>query len=357
MIPGTDQDSQVDKASRTLVVVKSPLQLLNAGEAIDALGLDVDHTRLVVLQQPEPAARRQLQAVLAHRQWPATTIVEPRQLTPWWRKYRWLQASSRPRLQFARVVIGEYRLTLLRHLVHRLRPAEVVLLDDGNGTLLLAEHRRDGTSARRGLPAVEPRLTGVPQSRLRRALHGVVRLDARPLDALTYFTIYDLPGSGHDRVVRHTYAHLRARFATPAVSDRAVFVGSSFAETGIMTVDAYLDVVRAATEQAGTSLEYLPHRREEPAKLARIERGLGLRVVTPEAPLELAFLQAGTVPATVYGVLSTALDTLAVLFGERISLRALRPPAQALNPTVAREVGRLYDRWEAASQVEVRSLR
>jgi hypothetical protein len=309
-------------ATGVLAVVTSPLQLLHAAEALERLGLERAAVRLTVLAPREPVAVAQLRAVWQDDPWPDTQWLDAPGAAG---KYAFLrrEAASAPEV----LVIGEYRLDLLRELANRSRTRRVVLVDDGNATRLVA-HRREARRAGHGAPPA--RLAGT--AAVRERLHRVAGVRGTDPAAVTYCTIYDLAVTAPDTVVRHRYERLRRRHPPPSATGPAVFLGSNLVESGVLPEHAYRDLVAAAVASEPRPELYLPHRRESDAKVATLAAQLGMAVRRPPVPVELDLAAGATRPARVYATVSSTLDTLAVLFDGALPLCALLPDETVVAP-------------------------
>jgi hypothetical protein len=104
------------------------------------------------------------------------------------------------------------------------------------------------------------------------------------------------------------YSWTRRRYGPPQVLPGVDLVGTSLAETGLVSVNRYIAEVATLAHEYGID-RYLAHRREDAAKLARIAEVAGVEIVSPTLPLELA-LRSGPVARTVVSFPSTVVHTL-----------------------------------------------
>lgn len=294
--------------SRVLGLVESPAQLLNAVEWAYAEQVDA---HLVVLGPPDFTNRLQL-----HR------LIEA-------------VGAAGFRVRWAEVRLGAGRVRALGGLLRLLRAASTVVLGDpysgisrvlldlaGNPTLVVVD---DGTSTlhyarqwARGErlyrwdqppPSGWSRLAGRRAERLLGHRSTAVRLfTAMPVTE-------DLP------LTRNTYAWTRSAFGPPELLDGVDLLGSSLVETGAVDPAAYLAAVARLVADGGVR-RYLPHRREQPAKLAAI-RALGVDLVRPDLPLEI-HARRGPISRELWSFPSTVLHTLPlVLEDSQIRVRPL----------------------------------
>lgn len=298
-------------------VVGTPRQLLGAAEWVHATGRSRSDVHLTVLLPADANSAQQTLALLADDPWPACDVVRLRGTRD---RYSWLREMTRSSGTVEALLIGEYRLTLLRELADRLRPDELVLTDDGNATVLVANHRNRRNSGRRGLDSL--RLNGSTDSR--KHLHRIAGLHGREPDRLVYSTIYGLAPQQPDRVEGHRFDHLMSRGDIPAMGRDGVVLGSTLAESGIIGVETYERLVGELLTNLD-ACEYWPHRREDPAKVRHLADRFGLRVRSWDMPVERAILSGAQRPSAVGAVVSSALDSLAVMFPDMTVIG--HPPA------------------------------
>lgn len=319
------------------VVVSSPLQLLNAREAIGHLGLGTD-TRLTAIVADNSNSLGQLHRVLDHTRLgaQANVLAAPSIAAKW----AWLHREARRLVDT--LVIGEYRLALLRELAQRLSPRRIAVVDDGNATLLWHAHRE-------GRIKSSLRLSGARQvwrDRLQR-LAGIRGVEPR---TITYVTIYDID-SQRDRVVRHSYEELRAATSQPDSSAPPALMGSALANSGAMTFDAYLTAIARICNAANPPAVYHPHRRETNEQLRAVE-SLGLHIVPLRGPAELEFRLA-TAPRRIDAFPSTIVDTLPIVLGPNVPIRVIVPSGSSINPSARPGIERVlaYTREHAPDWV------
>ncbi|WP_433225131.1 hypothetical protein [Microtetraspora malaysiensis] len=213
---------------------------------------------------------------------------------------------------------GRVQARVLTTRLHR-----VVLVDDGLATIRLLEL----LTARR--PLLRARATREGAAGIARAVLGAaagMRLRGR---RLTVFTALPVPAPLAEAVrdlgaelVRHDFGWLRSRPAGPAPAERTVVLGTSLVRNGLIHRDRYLRWLR----ELGEPVAYYPHRREDPADLARVARIDGLTVHDSGPPVELTLrdLRPGQ---RVVSLPSTAVTSLRVLLsGRGVSIEAVEVP-------------------------------
>ncbi|MCP5028174.1 MAG: hypothetical protein GY929_18000 [Actinomycetia bacterium] len=288
-------------------VVESPFQLLMATEARAQLGAGWDH-ELVLLWPSAERARRTIEDVLDDSEW--STVVDGGVRSTVGHPGRARLIRSLAREPADHLFIGDYLSPYMRHLALSQRSGVVHLLDDGRGTINTLRLRSDPTGA-------HPR----PDSRRlsKRALIRLLGLRNGRVPALDYFTIFDLDPLAPDTVTPNGLFELKSQVAEAEVVDEHLFLGSAFAERGMMTEDRYVNLLTAIMASSAHPLAYRPHRDEALGKLARLEAA-SIEVVSGSATVELALARSGRLPAAVSSFFSSASFTLWRLFGDRIDV-------------------------------------
>ncbi|MBZ9538049.1 hypothetical protein KGQ90_03705 [Modicisalibacter tunisiensis] len=307
-------------------VVATPLQYLNALELVEALAC---RQRYLVIQ--EAFYRRSDFADLpGFSDWQRVDVIPADRPTP---------RSGR----YARFVIDLVADFVAHRRVGRVfndwpvldqaiigNPHEVLQQDfasrSGAGDLLICE---DGTSSAVFDPSVESR-----SRRLRRRVLGV-RDDL--LDHVWWYTAYP-QGRRSQRLLLNTYAFLRSqlsqRCATSREDSEIWFLGQPLVEFGVMSAVAYADVIRSIARDVypGRRLRYLPHPREWPDCLARLEADTGVTLARRSGPVEIELIRCARPPARVGMLYSSAFQTCHTIFAGAIPFDVFEPGAWELAP-------------------------
>lgn len=312
--------------AKAVCTANSPLQLLNVREAVEALGLPLDDVVAMVFggaQSPRIAAQfERTREVCGFERWitidrtPRERAVRPIQ------RYRRLRTSLRAARRIAAshrgidyLIIGQVDDADSRFLIDVVEPRELVVVDEGLGTIIIAAAMSGGRQVDRfSIPHVPP-----PSIKAR--LVGYRRTRPRPI---LWFSALPLQIATDDKYVANEYGWLKKISSETPVGDHAYVIGQPFEDGGWFTESDYLDFVRRAKalSQAGT-VRYIPHRRERPEYWRRLERFCGVDVVVLDVPVELHLATADELPREVIGHSSTALLTCGRIFGSRVKVRSI----------------------------------
>lgn len=326
------------EALADLFIVETPLQLLNAQEARRHFAPATAHL-LLLLSPPFPRAR--FDALADRSLWATVRSVVTRTVSDEQDDLLTDQAMSRSRFirkltrqivrrarlerlirsygRLERLFIGNYIKNDMQHFANLGTYGELVVLDDGTDTIRANERRRI---------APEPTLPGSMTlgKRLRQAFRSrYVDWNQRQVPALTFFSTYGLSVTARDRLVRHDYRFLRARFVSGRAENVAFFLGQPLAQDGYLTPEAYVTAVQdAARLLDGTPVVYIPHPRESEQSVQRIQSEVGLPIRRFEGPIEIVIAVQGIRPRVLASFFCSALENCAVICGTHLTIKAFR---------------------------------
>lgn len=322
---------------RSVFIVETPLQLLNAIEAKHSLDLG-ECFLILILSDPFPeqvfrpllnlADWKNVDCIwLSHRfdpinlQWLGKPlshrlneyVKESKQLV---KRLKFDKLSSNC-AEIDNLVLGNLLQGYMQHLANLIKARRVYLLDDGTDTLRVNASRK----------RIEPDPTFVPGSLLRRAKNCIRRVlldwDVREIRSVTFFTSYDLDLSPKDSYIRNNYTFWRERLKTSATKDVVYFLGQPLVEDGYLAQENYLAALtKIVKHYAGQNILYLTHRREAEANVEAI-RGMGFRVGRFDLPIEVQMLNE-EMPSELSSFFSSALDNSRIIFGANVKVTAFR---------------------------------
>lgn len=293
-----------------LALVESPAQLLNAIEWAYHTGTP---TSTVVLAPTHPTTRWQLHRVAELA--PASVSID------------WAEVRAGTRLPAlarivrnvraaATLVLGDPYSGIIQSLLNLVPGSpRLVVIDDGTATLRYAEQWATGVPLNRWHLGAAAGTRVHPLRRRAQALLG------NRSDRVELFSAMPLPEQNTPPNTPNTYAWVRDTFGPPRILPGTDLMGTSLVESDLLSEDAYLDGI-AALVAARRVARYLPHRKESPAKLARIA-ALGPELVRPALPMEI-YARIGPIGQTLLSFPSTVLHTLPlVLTGTGVEIAGL----------------------------------
>jgi len=278
--------------SQALFVVSSPLQLMNAIEAVHHF--KVQEPILLILYVDNPRTQEQMQKL--------------KSMIPWHGSYSLaLPQTLKGRLGFALAVkrlkkemnlpslryifVGDYEGDHMNHVVNSFEAKEVYLLDDGIVVTFYQEHQK--------------------QTSLKvKIRHWIYRALGYDLGAIkhSFFTIYTLD---YSPVVRNEYRFFKSYIDKKEQIKALYFVGQPLVELGIVSMSDYKELLESiATHYRDQKRIYVGHRAQDRAVMEPIVEDLGFVYQEFSNPLELEMIFAEKVPSDFATFYSTALMTL-----------------------------------------------
>ena len=327
-------------------LIATPLQALNAIEARHHFKLAGDQCQLVWFHSASETNDRQTEDMLGQAEWARTDTIgyRGRNFRCWQQRFDQVNAAAGSMESTGHLFIGDYASDLMRHFAHAVGCRKVVVLDDGNSTLLINRSRRD--------PAVPYHF--MPQSVGERVKH-LIKTRARGMNRslvedLTFFTIYDLDADSRTTVVPNTYAHLRSRLNLATRSDETFLLGDATPDKNKMSEDIYFDYLERALKHLGrSSVLYMAHRLEKAAKLRKIESRFGIPVRESTMPIECRLSMSGEAPKVIAGIFSSALDSCRVLCGEQTRIKSFYIDPAGCDPAIRGEIEGLYRHYDSCA--------
>lgn len=325
-----------------LYLVQSPLQAMNAFEArrvADPTG-EARHA-LVVLDQVSTGSNRMVGSTLAKLEW-SPHLVLPCPSSMVGRVVNWLRLRQfvRGLHNVRRACLGAYDSGIMVAAANVCRGAEVVILDDGTGSLLFPAFRYHG-------------VRGEYQKKSQRI--PLLGFDSQLPPEVTCFSIYELETQPPDKLVRNTLSFLRQDVAY-SDDGPVFFVGSVMPDAKLVSFEDFYLWMKAVRDWFGRrEIQYFPHRRESMDKKRPVLENLNIKMTQPDVPFEMHLAKAAEPPSCIASFYTTVFDTLVVsgLAGQG-RLLAFDVPQEAIADPLEREMARsCYENYERQGIVRV----
>lgn len=263
-----------------LLCVESPLQLINAYEAIQHFNI-VDY-KLLIRYSKSDSNDRQIRKLIEILQIDPDTVEEVSiaasnkslldLFTLFVYRYRYLFNAGK----FGKIYIGNYRSGFFSLIRKQFDKSQIILLDDGAKT---------------------------------------IDIQAEFTDDLHYdlFTMYEIVPRHGQTIHANHFKAIKTFFEKRLVHEEntILFLGSKLSEIGIISEEYYLELMQMISgHYKGQKIIYIPHREEDPDKLAAIGRLDNIEIKTIDYPVELFGLFEHRMPNTVSSFYSSALLTM-----------------------------------------------
>jgi hypothetical protein len=343
---------------RHIFIVSTPLQVLNAREALDYYALDSDECLMVLIDNHTPANSRQVRAVIKTQGWKNVEIypearrkilarlrIANRSLlmrtlirladkltqrvihTPidtcllGRRSARDVKQLAKRCAHFDIYFMGYYGSPIMRHFENCFRSERVIILEEGSNQINLYESVNG--VAGEGKP-MEYFLNPWANA-LRRLLF---RVKLTPRFPLTFFTAYDLPATDRVVVDKNSYSVFRSEIIASEQIPEVYFLGEWLTQWKCLTDGEYVAYLGEVQKHyPDQRLVFVPHRRTPLHTQALIQERLGIEVRDLGGPVELVLAGMNQRPRTVAAFFSSGLCNVAMLYSGTIDVTAFRIPA------------------------------
>ena len=344
----------------SVFLIKSPLQYLNALEALSAFELNPEQAMLLLMADRK--SMPQLQALIRPEQrWGCVVHLADAPLR--WSDeslrhvetgrssyfgnplfaIRKLRNLSRVLTGLKYVVIGDMGNPLMRHFANSARNAVVIVLDDGTATLKYSRER-----ANKATPGALTPTRKKLQLTLKRRLLGL-RDDRLP--EIVFFSVYEIETRKPDRFVKNLFERLRNTTPTLGATESIYFLGGPLVESGELTEAEYQAQLLTAKTALGDAVTYVAHRREARDKVQRLCANLGWQSCLFDYPIEYQLAVVGPRPQILASFISSALLNCRLIFGDTLDIRSfkLHPDHFAHHSSEkGRRIEAIYDEYQAS---------
>ena len=293
-----------------LFLVESPLQLIGALEASRVSGNQQSH--FIIRFSGKNGNDNQLRKLIKKYSLTRFTTFQMNtqgKLRTFKLIYVLTKFFARYRTQCTRLYLGSFFSLWMRLLSVLLSKQDCWLLDDGTATVwaydkFFKKGDFSGGLGRFSFLVGALKLVGFQQ-------------DIEPtFNLFTFLTLQPVYGQ---LIVNHSYELARELFKgqhAHSVYGQGYFIGSSCSEKNLFSVTdeiALIAKAKAIYDDRNMKMVYIAHRHDSETKKAMIHNILKVKVISPDIPIELYFLESNEVPVSVAGFCSTALLTLQVL--------------------------------------------
>ena len=262
---------------KSLLFVESPLQLLNAYEAICYFKLH-DYRVIVRLsgqEQNDKQIKNLIKILNINNVNYITIRVKNRKLIDYYHLF--INSFKYYFKNVDKVFIGNYDSGFFKLLLKQFKKSKIILLDDGTKTLTIQKQFSEN-------------------------------------NFYNMFTMYDIKPVGKQTIYKNNYDHIFNMLQKHEIKKREyiLFLGMKLSELNIIDEKDYIYFLnKIANFYSNKSIIYIPHRGESINKLKIIEKYISnISIKYLNYPVELYGLYEQEIPASVVSFYSTALLTM-----------------------------------------------
>ena len=284
-----------------LFIIRSPLQIINAYEAIDYF--DLKNNILVTIDTKGLSNAEQISYLKSNDiKWEKEIRFGN---TDQKSKSNFLQyiklIKSLKEYKYDNIFIGDYG-SIHKIILANLKSKNQYLLDDGTTTLLRhLQFKTDKTKSKFSLRTFRFKLFG---------------LKTNTKQLLNYFSIFKLNPNFSEKVIMNNFDKLKTIHNIDSFTkDNCIYImGQPLVETGYIKRDVYLDfITNIIKKYKNQKVVYLAHRSETLESIEEYENDF-FTILKSSKPIELMFLEEKKYPEQIIGFTSAALFTFKILF-------------------------------------------
>lgn len=299
---------------KNLFIVRSPLQAFNATEA--QRRFCKSQRNVIIVFYRKEVDRKLVLNVLSVGEW-SEVIVQP--LKPHYELWKFLHKFIKEHPRINQCFIGDHS-TLINYFMNRIRCGDLTILDDGSATIRLAKLHENRTLHKIKKTAYSRK------SNANILINRLLRIDPCYYYQAKFFTIYDLPLK--NKVIRNDYRCFREQVENLLSKPIAFFIGSNLIEQILINTNVFeqqMQQVADLYKKSGMIFYYILHRKEDTQYMKALGRKLGFECVRFDNIIEIEFLTLGYIPTEVSTFLSSAIQTLPLLYPSRYRFFKLSP--------------------------------
>lgn len=288
----------MNKSTKNLFFVRSPLQIINAYEASQYF-----HTKnniLILAYNSTNSNTMQLKALAnAFNAW--EEIIEINNKKTKFFQYIKLIILLK-KYYYDKIFIGNFS-SLSKAILSNLKYNESYIIDDGTATFI--EQKRIHNYFK------------THKLNLREMRFFLLGLKAKIKTRINFFTFFNLLPLDNECITKHTFEHTKKLYQlSDTINDNNLyFLGQHLVQESFLSQKNYISYLQQIiSKYSSLKIIYIPHRSEPISKEIRALESKQFEILQNEMPIELFFLSKKIYPSRIAGFFSTALYTLSTIF-------------------------------------------
>lgn len=303
------------KNLNNLFIIRSPLQIINAIEAVEHFKLE--NNVLVLIYGASDLNKLQMQQLIKEEKWKKIIHIENRYKSKYFKYVKLIKELKKDRYKY--LFVGELG-SLHRIVIPNVAKEKVFLIDDGTATM---EYYNN-------LIKVD-KYNRYNFKELRFLFLG---LNIKIRDKVNLFTYFNLEPVNGIEVVKNELNHLKATYLKDAKKDKDTiyFIGLPVESSNVITIQMYKNILFSIIRKFDKKIVYIPHRAESKNVIKELS-SLGnpmLEVKIINQPIEIYLLENKIYPSHVISYFSTALTTLGIIYNDS-TINIIKVPEDNVN--------------------------
>lgn len=290
-----------------LFIIRSPLQILNAYEAIKYFNLQ--NIILVLIYNSGENNTYQMKSLVSIIKHDTLIELEDYKRTKFFRYLKLINTLKDNKFQY--IFSGNFG-TINRLLMANLKAEQLFLIDDGTSSII--SHRKIHNYF------LEPKFD------LREFRYRIFRLESRINQKIDFFTIFDLPQIANEIIIQHKFENLSNKFLNEKKLDfnLVYFLGQNLTQAKIVSKEKYIFYIQTIIEKyKDKKIVYIPHRTEILHYEIKQLESENFEILFPNLPVEIYFLKLNILPFEIISFHSTALYTLKLIL-KQVKIKAFK---------------------------------
>ncbi|WP_299244517.1 hypothetical protein [uncultured Aquimarina sp.] len=311
------------------LIIASPLQLINAIEAKEYLG--VQSIDITFFSDGNIINERQIALLIEELNIKAkvSTIKIPKNPS-FLKRIQFLKSLKKKKSNienYEYIIIGHFR-SIYQANYANLYDTKYIFVDDGTRTL-------DDISFLNTFGY------NTKAYKLKKVLYSFLSVNPYLTSKeYTFFSYYakKVEVKDHIYILENTFSYIKGQKTKKSskIEKKIAFVGQSLVDSKLVTLDFYLSLLRDIDRyyrkeyEPGIIIEYYAHRNESDKVLELIAKMPHWKVIKNKLPLELHFLFSPQFPEEVGLFFSSVAETLSIILGSELKLRSFFIPSDKL---------------------------
>lgn len=297
-----------------LFILRSPLQIINAIEAIEQFNLK--NNILVLIFNSLDTNTKQIDQLVSLHKWEQIIRLEDRGRSKLFKYVKLV--NSLKKQSFKYMFFGNLG-TIQKILLANLKKEFVYMLDDGTSTIMYYDKYI--------------KVSRVNKYNLRELRFLIFGLKIKVKDKINFFTYFNLEQINGIKVIKNNFEKLKSRsIKREETSKEIYFIGQPLDDVNVLSIDDYVSVLNGISRLYDKKITYIPHRSESielKKSIENIDENI-IEIIKLDTPVELYFLEKNIYPSIVISFFSTALSTLKIIF-DNVDIKVIEIPFEKID--------------------------
>lgn len=284
-----------------LFIVRSPLQIINALEAIEYFNLEKNI--LVIIYNNTDNTNTQMDNLIALYKWKDIIYVNEKKKRS--KYFEYISFVYKLKKKSYNYIFFSNLGSIHKLLLANLQRQHTYYIDDGVETIT----RYNNVF----LP------NKLNQFNLRQLRFLIAGLKIKIEDNINFFTYFDLKKFRNSKIIINNLSHFQQKYLTKSIKDDVTYIlGQPLVKTNLLKEDDYFDYIDIMLKQTKNKIIYIPHRTEIISTRLQSYINENFIIKNINMPIELYFLEKNIYPYQIISFMTTAFFTLKKLYPNTI---------------------------------------